>query len=156
MTDDLIGLTPVGELGESGHNFVSNSWVRSRGKQEPSSIDRGMFLKSFPGVVHSIIERGDVLVAHFPDNRDLFIGWIALDREDPSCVHWMYVKGNFRNAGYAKRMLAELGPDVTMSLQPRVKWQREKAAAYGYRYDPYQLFRTGDDHGDHTPQAAVI
>lgn len=144
--DDLVGLTPVSELGDSGHNFVANSWVRSREKAEPKHIDRAMFYKSFPDVVRSIIGRGDVLVAHFPGNADLFIGWIALDRERPSRLHYLYVKQSYRQNGYGARMLAELGPDVTMSLPPRVKWQRDKAAAYGYRYDPYQLFRTGDDH----------
>lgn len=142
-----VELSPVTQLGDSARAFVVDSWVRARLSEEPKSISRALFLKTFPQVVRAIVGKGDALVAHFPDNPELYVGWVAFDRRHTSRLHYLYVKKNFRRHGVASRLLAELGPDPTMSLAPRKAWARTKAESYGYRYDPYQLFLHGESNG---------
>lgn len=141
--------TPINQLGPSAFGFVVNSWVRSWWQQQPKCVDGEVYYNSFPDVARIVARRGDVLVAHFEDNPDTYIGWIAFDRSNPRRLHYVYVKESFRRSGVAHKLLHDhLRGDVEMSLNPVHRWKREKAAAYGYRYNPYQLMLIGDVRED--------
>ena len=83
------------ELQGPAFGFVVNSWVRSWRRQSRDGLDRERFDATFPDVARRIAARGDVVMAHFEDCPELFIGWLAYDRACPNRVHYTYVKQNF-------------------------------------------------------------
>lgn len=146
MTAPDFILTPVASLGESAVGFVINSWARSWWKQQPSGVDPECYWRDFPALCRTVVARGGVKVAHWPDSPNLYMGWVA---HDGPRLHYVYVKQPYRRTGLAAAMLRRccLG-DVTMSLRPTHRWKREWADRHGYRYNPYQLLLIGDEDGD--------
>ena len=67
-------------------------------------------------VVESILSRSATLVAHLPDDPNIIIGYICVEKlPAPSArpvIHFLYVKGPWRNMGVGKLLLGELDPNV--------------------------------------------
>jgi GNAT superfamily N-acetyltransferase len=80
---------------------------------------------------------GRILVAADPEDDDVVWGWAC---ESNGVLHWVYVKGPFRRAGIALRLLSSLGLDdgelltTSMTRDLKTRFHGRKIV-----FDPYLL-----------------
>jgi hypothetical protein len=106
-------------LRESDTAMILDSWLRS-GLQYPiftSEVGRPPIRLRVPGtlllstsrtLLKSLIPRTSVLVLCDPQDKDHMMGWICFEKENP-CLHFLFIKFNFRRMGMGKRLLLETG-----------------------------------------------
>ena len=106
-------------LRESDTAMILDSWLRS-GLQYPiftSEVGRPPIRLRVPGtlllsqsrtLLKSLIPRSQVLVLCDPADEDHIMGWICFEKENP-CLHFLFIKFNFRRMGMGRRLLLETG-----------------------------------------------
>ena len=106
-------------LRESDTAMILDSWLRS-GLQYPiftSEVGRPPIRLRVPGtlllstsrtLLKSLIPRSSVLVLCDPQDKDHMMGWICFEKENP-CLHFLFIKFNFRRMGMGRRLLLEAG-----------------------------------------------
>ena len=106
-------------LRDSDTAMILDSWLRS-GLQYPiftSECGRPPIRLRVPGtlllsqsrtLLKSLIPRTQVLVLCDPADKDHIMGWICYEKENP-CLHFLFIKFNFRRMGMGKRLLLETG-----------------------------------------------
>ena len=104
---------------ESDTAIIMDSWLRS-GLQYPifaSEVGRPPIRLRVPGtlllsqsrtLLKSLIPRTQLLVLCDPADKDHIMGWICYEKENP-CLHFLFIKFNFRRMGMGKRLLLETG-----------------------------------------------
>lgn len=122
--------------------WIVNNWMGSVGKGQCQPMLGGQVLMTEHWhLVVSLIERGDVVIAHQPGAPDLFVGW-ACGEPERGVHHYCYVKHAFRRGGVAIRMVQELYGDqagIRYSHQSTRHKLRDAARQRGWRYNPYTL-----------------
>jgi hypothetical protein len=106
-------------LRDSDTAMILDSWLRS-GLQYPiftSEVGRPPIRLRVPGtlllsqsrtLLKSLIPRTSVLVLCDPSDKDHIMGWICFEKENP-CLHFLFIKFNFRRMGMGRRLLLETG-----------------------------------------------
>ena len=106
-------------LRDSDTAMILDSWLRS-GLQYPiftSEVGRPPIRLRVPGtlllstsrtLLKSLIPRSSVLVLCDPEDKDHMMGWICFEKENP-CLHFLFIKFNFRRMGMGRRLLLETG-----------------------------------------------
>ena len=104
---------------ESDTAMIMDSWLRS-GLQYPifaSEVGRPPIRLRVPGALllsqsrtflKSLIPSSQLLVLCNPEDNDHIMGWICYEEEDP-CLHFIFIKFNFRRMGMGRRLLSETG-----------------------------------------------
>ena len=104
---------------ESDTAMIMDSWLRS-GLQYPifaSEVGRPPIRLRVPGTLllsqsrtflKSLIPSSQLLVLCNPEDNDHIMGWICFEKEDP-CLHFLFIKFNFRRMGMGGRLLRESG-----------------------------------------------
>ena len=104
---------------ESDTAMIMDSWLRS-GLQYPifaSEVGRPPIRLRVPGALllsqsrtflQALIPSSQLLVLCNPEDNDHIMGWICYEKENP-CLHFLFIKFNFRRMGMGKRLLSESG-----------------------------------------------
>ena len=99
--------------------MILDSWLRS-GLQYPiftSEVGRPPIRLRVPGtlllsqsrtLLKTLIPKTHVLVLCNPEDEDHIMGWVCYEEEAP-CLHFLFIKFNFRRMGMGKRLLSETG-----------------------------------------------
>ena len=99
--------------------MILDSWLRS-GLQYPiftSEVGRPPIRLRVPGtlllsqsrtLLKTLIPKTHVLVLCNPEDEDHIMGWVCYETETP-CLHFLFIKFNFRRMGMGSRLLSETG-----------------------------------------------
>ena len=99
--------------------MILDSWLRS-GLQYPifaSECGRPPIRLRVPGtlllsqsrtLLKTLIPKTNVLVLCNPEDEDHIMGWVCYEEESP-CLHFLFIKFNFRRMGMGRRLLLETG-----------------------------------------------
>tara|TARA_R100000789_G_scaffold67345_1_gene63254 strand:- start:732 stop:1217 length:486 start_codon:yes stop_codon:yes gene_type:complete len=99
--------------------MILDSWLRS-GLQYPiftSEVGRPPIRLRVPGtlllsqsrtLLKTLIPKTHVLVLCNPEDEDHIMGWVCYETEAP-CLHFLFIKFNFRRMGMGSRLLSETG-----------------------------------------------
>ena len=99
--------------------MILDSWLRS-GLQYPiftSEVGRPPIRLRVPGtlllsqsrtLLKTLIPKTHVLVLCNPEDEDHIMGWVCYETETP-CLHFLFIKFNFRRMGMGRRLLSETG-----------------------------------------------
>ena len=99
--------------------MILDSWLRS-GLQYPiftSECGRPPIRLRVPGtlllsqsrtLLKALIPKTHVLVLCNPEDEDHIMGWVCYETETP-CLHFLFIKFNFRRMGMGSRLLSETG-----------------------------------------------
>ena len=142
------------QMRESDKAMIIDSWLRS-GLQYPifaSDVGRppirlkpphGLLLSQNRTFLQKILESAQVLVLAAPADEDHIIGWIcseAVNDGRPACLHFLFVKFNFRRMGMARRLLRESG----LPAECEVSWRTPALnffKKYVWTWNPYRSCR---------------
>lgn len=99
-------------------NFVAASWLSSYKVESQFAyrITRPVFFKGHGMVINHILQRPNTkgFVLHFHEEPDLILGYLVMELISPKPVlHYLYIKGRFRNLGFAKRLIRHTKLDPT-------------------------------------------
>ena len=155
VTEQSIADRPVlRERRESDDAMIIDSWLRS-GLQYPiftAECGRppirlrpppGLLLSQNRTFLQKILESAQVLVLADPADEDHIIGWIcteAVNDGRPACLHFIFVKFNFRRMGMARRLLRESG----LPAECEVSWRTPALnffKKYSWTWNPYRSWR---------------
>ena len=99
--------------------MILGSWLRS-GLQYPiftAEVGRPPIRLRVPGtlllsqsrtLLKALIPKTHVLVLCNPEDEDHIMGWVCYETETP-CLHFLFIKFNFRRMGMGSRLLSETG-----------------------------------------------
>tara|TARA_R100001132_G_scaffold7057_1_gene6346 strand:+ start:517 stop:918 length:402 start_codon:yes stop_codon:yes gene_type:complete len=99
--------------------MILDSWLRS-GLQYPiftAEVGRPPIRLRVPGtlllsqsrtLLKALIPKTHVLVLCNPEDEDHIMGWVCYETETP-CLHFLFIKFNFRRMGMGSRLLSETG-----------------------------------------------
>jgi hypothetical protein len=116
-------------------NFIMSSLLRSyRDSVVNKDIPTKIYYDNQRSVTSKLLESADILVACSPDMSDQIYGYVVY--EQPSLLHYIYVKYTFRKFGIAKELLsrAELTTPTIITHSPRSK-------TADFIYNPYLLWK---------------
>lgn len=104
------------ERRESDDAMIIDSWLRS-GLQYPiytAECGRppirlrpppSLLLSQNRTILKKLLPQVSILVLADPADEDHIIGWICFER--PSCLHFIFVKYNFRRLGFGRMLMVE-------------------------------------------------
>lgn len=112
------------------------------------------FFPNYSRVLDRILAQPDTttMVACRPEHDDTIFGYAVYQ---PTILHYVFVKEDFRNNGIAKSLLAQVRPVLssythrTRTVAPILR------RCFEWRYNPFELFQQsekGDSHGQATQQ----
>ena len=120
--------------------MILDSWLRS-GLQYPiftSEVGRPPIRLRVPGtlllsqsrtLLKTLIPKTHVLVLCNPEDEDHIMGWVCYETEAP-CLHFLFIKFNFRRMGMGSRLLSETGlPESPEECE--VSWRTCSPQAWG-------------------------
>ena len=134
--------------------MVIDSWLRSGlqypifasdGGRPPIRLKppHGLLLSQNRTFLQKILTSAQVLVLADPEDEDHIIGWICTETVhdgNPACLHFIFVKFNFRRMGMGRRLMRESG----LPLKCDVSW-RTPALNYfkknDFTWNPYRSWR---------------
>jgi len=127
-------------------NFVAASWLSSY-KTESSfafKISRPVFFKGHGLVVNHILQKPTTkgFVIHHFEEPDLILGYLVMELVEPKPIfHYLYIKGRFRNLGFAKRLLLHTKLDPTTCEFTHWTYPMNEIISKlpGMLYNPYAL-----------------
>lgn len=140
--------------GES--NFVAGTWLRSYlsspwGKR----VSKDEYYKFHAPLVSQLIDRSTVWVAEsaHAESHGLLLGFIAGERDEHgACVHYAYVKGDYRMRGVGKALAHALLATIQKRENELVRYSHSRspgsdiAGRLGWQYTPYPALRFGWDN----------
>lgn len=108
----------IREMTSDDINFVAASWLNSYKVESQFAfrIPRPIFFKGHGLVINHILQKPTTqgIVLHFHEYPEIILGYMVLENVKPKpVVHYLYVKGRFRNLGFAKRLLLHTKIDPT-------------------------------------------
>jgi len=139
---------------ESDTAMIIDSWLRS-GLQYPifaTDVGRppirlkpphGLLLSQNRNFLQKILTSSQVLVLADPEDEDHIIGWICTEMVNnglPACLHFIFVKFNFRKMGMGKRLLRESG----LPAECEVSWRTPALNFFKkniFTWNPYRSWR---------------
>ena len=131
-------------------NFILNSWLTSYSKLShfAKGIPSRYFFHHHHTLLAAILSHAECLVAVDQEDPNLYYGWIVFDpKTDPACVHYCYVKKNFRKLGIGTELLASTGIDTNEPwavTHQTYAWTDQIQSHYNQAiYVPYLAFNQG-------------
>jgi hypothetical protein len=107
MKSSLVTIHPSDA---SHYNFIKSTWLKSffsGSSRFCENMTYEIFIEFHPYVVDRILERAKVLVAKSKESPDVTVGYIVY--EEPSLVHYIYVKRSFRGYGISRTLFLASG-----------------------------------------------
>jgi hypothetical protein len=107
MKSNLVSIHPSDA---SHYNFIKSTWLKSfflGSSRFCENMTSEVYYEFHPQVVERILKRSKCLVAQSRENPDVTVGYIVY--EEPSIVHYLYVKHQFTGFGVAKLLFKESG-----------------------------------------------
>lgn len=92
--------------------YVASTWVHSASGTGGRPIGRQRAAREFANDVDRLLNRSDtrIVIAADAAQLDIIAGWLAhVHRAPVPCVHYVYVRKNFRRQGVATRLLEHAG-----------------------------------------------
>jgi len=148
-TEQSIADRPVlRERRESDDAMIIDSWLRS-GLQYPiftAECGRppirlrpppGLLLSTNRSFLQKILPLTSVAVLCDPEDSDHIIGWICYEED---CLHFIFVKYNFRRLGFGAELLAE----ADLPEECEVSWRTPALnffKNYEWTWNPYRSWR---------------
>ena len=138
--------------------FISSSWLKSfRNGAFVRGIPNDLYFRFHRRIVAELLQRSLVAVLCEREDENQIVGWACAERSEEGAllVHYVYVKHDFRRAGFAKAlidMLIESEDPVAIFYTHKtraVMEYRERYQAEGrvvdwplkeWIYNPYLLF----------------
>lgn len=130
---------------EDDVNFIFHSWIETA--KEYSSIGRNMrksiFIKECRHLIQKILNRADGLMAFNAEDPTQIFGYLIYENDSDKIplLHFIYVKGLFRNMGIARKLMesADIHPKTSFFYTQLTTYTDEflKDFESKYNYDPY-------------------
>lgn len=130
---------------EGDLNFVLSTWLKSYrvdAKEDlvnpvVSRIPGRTYFKGQEAAIKKILKNASVLVACDKDDPSFITGYFVFESTK---LHYLYVKGTFRNRGIARKLLDQSGLDLTHPFEfthhtPDIFWIKRKLPLL--HYNPY-------------------
>jgi len=149
VTEQSIADRPVlRERRESDDAMIIDSWLRS-GLQYPiftAECGRppirlrpppGLLLSQNRTFLQKILPLTSVAVLCDPEDSDHIIGWICYEED---CLHFIFVKYNFRRLGFANELMEE----ADLPVECEVSWRTPALnffKKYNWTWNPYRSWR---------------
>ena len=149
VTEQSIADRPVlRERRESDDAMIIDSWLRS-GLQYPiftAECGRppirlrpppGLLLSQNRTFLQKILPLTSVAVLCDPEDSDHIIGWICYEED---CLHFIFVKYNFRRLGFANELMEK----ADLPVEGEVSWRTPALnffKKYVWTWNPYRSWR---------------
>lgn len=129
-------------LGDA-RSLIFATWLKSYQNSSlfAKGIPRETFFAQHHKVIERILERAEVRLAVLPDDPSVVFGWSVTE---PGCVHYVYVKPDFRRYGIARALLAHVAGEpwrYSHSTYILRDLRENKVIPDTVIYDPYEAFR---------------
>jgi len=136
------------QMRESDKAMIIDSWLRS-GLQYPifaSDVGRppirlkpphGLLLSQNRTFLQKILPLTSVAVLCDPEDSDHIIGWICYEED---CLHFIFVKYNFRRLGFANELMEK----ANLPVECEVSWRTPALnffKKYVWTWNPYRSWR---------------
>ena len=124
--------------------FIFSSWLKSYRANSPfaRSVSERIYFDREHAIIERILARGRTLVAHVEGDPDTILGYLVAEQfAIPAVAHWLYVKGPWRRAGIASKLVEASGLDMADCHYTH----QTKATGYllhrwpGLTFDPWLL-----------------
>ena len=151
-TDQSIADQPVlrGRR-ESDDAMIIDSWLRS-GLQYPiytAECGRppirlrpppSLLLSQNRTILKKLLPQVSILVLADPADSDHIIGWICFEQPEPCCLHFIFVKYNFRRLGFGRMLMDE----AQLSEECEVSWRTPALnffKKHSWTWNPYRSWK---------------
>ena len=126
--------------GTDDHPFIVDSWVMSYRNQARARDAGRAYLRGHKRAVRECLKRAGVRVACLEQKPSVIVGYAVIEASDAPVIHYIFCKREFRGAGIAKGIIADLidRSDVVYTHKAF------RSAPPSWIYDPYQ-FHLGPD-----------
>lgn len=122
--------------------FLYESWIKNT-RVRACPVD--LVVNGQRNRINRLLRRPDIniQVACLDENTDLILGYIVM--EGPNRLHWIYVKGKYRQAGIARELLRSLNSEgrIQYSYKPYdielINKLKSEEGYHRYVYNPYLL-----------------
>lgn len=109
---------------QTDEEFIFDSWLRCYRKSPDSHLPDEVFFPLYRGIIKHLMVHSKVEVLCIPENEDAILGYIVYD---PSVVHWIYIKRDFRGQGLGKLLIDRAGPNPVLTFttptgRKRLRW----------------------------------
>jgi GNAT superfamily N-acetyltransferase len=124
--------------------WVLSSWLRSyahaarelgqlRGRHDP------VYWTDRHNITTGLLRRSRLVLAHLPDEPDLFVGWACAT---PGLLHYVYVKLPYQRMGVARRLLESVSQEpVSRYTHAGPRALMQAATDRGWSYCPHLINR---------------
>lgn len=108
--------------------FIYSTWLRGLyyGNDWFRKIDKTSFFDKYRIVVNNLLTRSTVRVACLEDDQDVIVAYVVYSG---NCLHWVYVKKDWRKLGIATALI----PD---SIEVVTHLTKRAAKNNPYKFDP--------------------
>lgn len=138
----------VRPMGRGEEGFIFGPWIRSYLSSSSSRrLDSDDYYKGQLSCIEGILRRGGVVRVAEHETYGTLLGFgVAEVHEERPCLHYIYVKGDYRRRGIArdieaallKHVRTERGITVRVSHK-REGWLADLCSRRGYRFNPFCL-----------------
>lgn len=103
----------VRKMVEEDKAFILSTWLR--GYRHSSTFAQRVTNEVYYRWHHLLLERllaretAVALVACLDDSPEVILGYLAMEKQDASVLHWVYVKADFRRMGIARKLIDAAG-----------------------------------------------
>ena len=123
---------------EDDHGFILNSWLKSYYDTADISprISRKVFFKNEGKIIENLLKTELVKIICNPFDETHIYGYACFN-DNPTILHYIYVKQPFRKMGLARNILRDYmeSEDVIISYSTgRIK---RFGTHYNFKYNPY-------------------
>ena len=105
--------------------YIIDSWLQSfRGSPFAQRLPSDVYWSRYgqAGLVEDLVGQASLVVACLPDDPTYIYGWLCAQRG--GCLHYVFVRHDFRRMGFASRLVGVVEPEIVTVTHMTTEFSR--------------------------------